>query len=103
MMKAIDAFGYSVKNLRNSSLRSMLTIIGVIIGVIALVVITSISEGVQKDVRDQLDAFGPNMLIVIPINIEGSSGMSSFSSIGQMATSGKLFERDVNAIKNILG
>ena len=100
-MKLEDSFAYAVRNVRTSHLRSWLTIIGVIIGVVALVVITSISEGVQKDITDQLEAFGPNMLIVVPINIE-EGGLESFTGVGQGAM-GKLFERDVEAIKGIPG
>ncbi len=101
MMKIQDSFMYAVRNIRTSHLRSWLTIIGVIIGVVALVVITSVSEGVQKDITDQLEAFGPNMLIVIPTNID-EGGLESFSGVGQAAM-GKLFERDVEAIKAIPG
>jgi len=100
-MKLEDSFMYAMRNVRTSHLRSWLTIIGVIIGVIALVVITSISEGVQKDITDQLEAFGPNMLIVVPINID-EGGLEGFTGVGQAAM-GKLFERDVEAIKAIPG
>lgn len=96
-----DSFYYALRNIRTSHLRSWLTIIGVIIGVISLVVIVSISEGVTKDITDQLEAFGPQMMFVIPVNIE-DAGLESFSTFGESAA-GKLYERDAEAIEGIAG
>ncbi|NYZ77183.1 ABC transporter permease [Candidatus Micrarchaeota archaeon] len=101
MMDLIDAFAYSVRSLRTSSLRSLLTIIGVVIGVVSLVVITSVSEGVQRDIMIQMEAFGPNMIIVVPISLDEGS-VSSFSGAATAAT-GKLYERDAEAIAGIPG
>lgn len=100
MMNFEDSFRYAVRNIQTSHLRSWLTIIGVIIGVIALVAITSVSEGVQDDIRKQLEAFGPNFLVVVPVNIEEAS--TAFSGVATAAT-GKLFERDAQAIEGIPG
>lgn len=100
-MKIQDSFMYAMRNIRTSHLRSWLTIIGVIIGVITLVVITSVSEGVQKDITDQLEAFGPNFLVIIPVNIEGE-GLGAYTGVAQAAT-GKLYERDAEGIAGIPG
>jgi putative ABC transport system permease protein len=102
-MKIKDSFFYAIRNLQTSSLRSWLTIIGVVIGVIALVAITSVSEGVQKTVYDELAAFGPNMMIVVPVNMDKMNIQGAMSSVGRPATSGKLFERDAAAIAGIPG
>jgi len=100
-MKIQDSFTYAMRNIRTSHLRSWLTIIGVIIGVVTLVVITSVSEGVQKDITDQLEAFGPNFLVIVPVNIEGE-GLGAYTGVAQAAT-GKLYERDVEGIRGIPG
>ncbi len=100
MMRIEDSLMYAVRNIRTSHLRSWLTIIGVIIGVVALVVITSISEGVQQDIRVQLEAFGPNFLIVVPVSMEEAT--TAFTGAVTAAT-GKLFERDATAIEGIPG
>ena len=95
-----DIFTYSWRSLRTANVRSNLTIIGVIIGIIALVVVNSISEGVQRDIRLQLAAFGDDKMFVAPFSNAGSS----FSGGPvQSATSGKLFEKDAQAIEGIPG
>ncbi|MBD3209951.1 FtsX-like permease family protein [Candidatus Micrarchaeota archaeon] len=101
MMNIQEAFLYSIKNLRTRSLRSWLTIIGMVVGVIAIVVILSISEGFNQDIRDQLSAFGADMMFVYPISSAGEGfGGGSFSLL---QTSGKLFDEDVEDIQNIPG
>ncbi len=99
MAKIQDLIGYAWKNLRTTKLRSYLTIIGIVIGVIAMVAVTSISEGVQRDINKELDAFGPNKMFIVPSAIkEGNLG--SMGGI-QGASSGKLFVRDAEIISGL--
>lgn len=98
-MKLQDIIAYALRNLRNTSLRSYLTIIGIVIGVIAVVVITSISEGVQRDITDQLAAFGTDKMFITP----SMAGGRGFSGSSQGATMGKLYQRDVDSINSVTG
>ncbi|MBN1169611.1 ABC transporter permease [Candidatus Micrarchaeota archaeon] len=99
-MKLEDAVVYALKNLSQRSLRSWLTIIGMVIGVIAIVVILSISEGFNKDITDQLASFGADQMFIYPL----SDFLSAFSGTGALQqTSGKLFQADVDDINNIPG
>ena len=102
-MKFQDSVEYAVKSLRVRSLRSWLTIIGVIIGVIAMVVITSVTEGVSKSVTDLMANFGTNTLFVIPINIDNPQAMSSFSGGPAQGVMGKLYQRDVDSLASVPG
>jgi putative ABC transport system permease protein len=100
-MNITDATVYALKNLTKRSLRSWLTIIGMVIGVIAIVVILSISEGFNKDITDQLDAFGADQMFIYPSSDflgSFSGGSSAFSQ-----TSGKLYDEDVDDIRGIPG
>lgn len=99
-MDFFDAVAYSFKNLAKRSLRSWLTIIGMVIGVIAIVVILSISEGFNRDINTQMSAFGADMMFVYPISSFTDMMGGSFSL---MKTSGKLYEEDVDDIKSIAG
>jgi putative ABC transport system permease protein len=100
-MNLLEGIMYSYKNLRTRSLRSWLTVTGMVIGVIAIVVILSISEGFNKDITDQLSAFGADQMFVYPTSsLEESFGGGGF---GLMQTSGKLFQEDVDDIKSIPG
>ncbi|MFH1684696.1 MAG: ABC transporter permease [Candidatus Micrarchaeota archaeon] len=101
-MNIIDVMIYGLKNLSNRSMRSWLTIIGMVIGVIAIVVILSISEGFNKDILDQMSAFGADQMIVFPIS-DISQAFSGGGSIASPQTSGKLFQEDADDIENVPG
>ncbi|MDD5172516.1 MAG: ABC transporter permease [Candidatus ainarchaeum sp.] len=100
-MDLIDALAYSFKNLTKRSLRSWLTIIGLVIGVIAIVVILSISEGFNRDINTQMSAFGADMMFVYPIS--SISDVASGGSFSFLQSSGKLYQKDVDDIANIPG
>lgn len=100
-MNIAEAVLYAMKNLAVRSLRSWLTIIGLVIGVIAIVTILSVSEGFNKDITDQVSQFGADQMFVYPVADLGgalSGGSSSLTS-----TSGKLRQADVDDIDNIPG
>ncbi len=99
-MDFADIIDYSIKNLKTTKLRTYLTIIGIIIGVITMVTISSISEGVQSDINKELSSFGPDKMFIIPTAVSGSR---AFSSPNQVASTGKLFLKDADAIENIVG
>ena len=96
-----DALVYAVKNLTQRSLRSWLTILGMVIGVISIVVILSISEGFNRDINTQISSFGADMMFVYPISDIGTTLSGGSASL--MQTSGKLRQADVDDIKNIPG
>ena len=98
-MDLIEAGVYGFNNLVRRSLRSWLTILGMVIGVMAIVVILSVSEGFNRDINTQISAFGSDMMFVYPVG----DISSSFSSSSLMTTSGKLRQADVDDIKNIPG
>lgn len=101
-MNIRDASEYALKNLMSSSLRSWLTIIGVVIGVIAMVVITSVAEGVNSEITTLMSSFGPDKMFVIPVNIDSAGGgVGGFS--GGMPAFGKLYQRDVDSISAVPG
>jgi putative ABC transport system permease protein len=76
--------------LRNRS-RSLLTMLGVVIGVAAVIVTVAIGTGARTSVSNQINALGSNMIIVLPGSLNlggvrsGSGGASSLTSADGMA------------------
>ena len=60
-----------------NKLRSALTMLGVIIGVGAVIALMSIGEGAQAAITDQINSIGTNLLIVIPMSSGRVGGSSS--------------------------
>jgi putative ABC transport system permease protein len=100
-MNLLEATKYSVDSLVRRSLRSWLTILGMVIGVMAVVVILSVSEGFNREINTQMSSFGADMMFVYPV----ADLASSFSggSAGLMTTSGKLRQADADDVKSIPG
>ncbi len=55
-------------SLREHKVRSFLTVLGVVIGVCALVIVASVLVGVDKDMRDYLSDYGTETLFVFKFN-----------------------------------
>ena len=69
-MKIYESFRVAMRALAANKLRSILTMLGIIIGVGAVIALMSIGRGVQKYVTDQFAGLGSNLLIVIPGQIQ---------------------------------
>lgn len=54
------------KGIRYRPLRSWLTVIGIIIGIMLVVIILALSSGVKGEINKQLQMFGSDLLIIMP-------------------------------------
>jgi putative ABC transport system permease protein len=62
------------EGIRNNKMRSFLTMLGVIIGVGAVIAMVSIGEGAKQSVSAQIQGLGSNLLIVMPGRTQGNPG-----------------------------
>jgi putative ABC transport system permease protein len=76
--RALQITGMGFSALLGSWARSALTMLGIVIGVAAVILITSLGNGVQAQVTGQLDELGPNLITVSP----GSGGEQGFGDEG---------------------
>jgi len=56
----------ALEALRANKLRSLLTMLGIIIGVGAVITMIALGSGAQKSVQDRIQALGPTLLSVLP-------------------------------------
>ncbi|TDO45462.1 putative ABC transport system permease protein [Kribbella sp. VKM Ac-2527] len=63
-MSPRDLFGAAMRGLGANKLRSLLTVLGVSIGVGAVIVLVAVGNGSGKAVQDRLEAMGTNLLTV---------------------------------------
>ncbi|MHB8986052.1 MAG: ABC transporter permease, partial [Eubacteriales bacterium] len=78
-MKSITLFKFSLQALLANKLRSALTILGVVIGVAAVILMMAIGQGAQASVAAQIQSLGSNLLVVMP----GAAGQFVRGSSGQ--------------------
>ncbi|MGZ8428224.1 MAG: ABC transporter permease [Candidatus Deferrimicrobiaceae bacterium] len=73
-MNFFETARVALESLRANRLRSALTMLGVIIGVAAVILLVSLGEGTKKYVEEQFAGLGSNILIVTPGKIETKGG-----------------------------
>jgi putative ABC transport system permease protein len=75
----------AVRALRVNKMRALLTMLGIIIGIAAVIAMVAIGAGASKMISDQISSIGSNLLLVIPGSIT-SGGMRSGSGSTQTLT-----------------
>ena len=81
-MRITKAFQLSLNMLLHSKLRSWLTIIGIVIGIAAVVSIISVSEGAKQSLEQQLSSLGADVLTVSPGSSRATGAGGGFRSGG---------------------
>ncbi|WP_217615165.1 ABC transporter permease [Cellulomonas sp. GbtcB1] len=80
---------------RGHKLRSMLTVLGILIGIAAVILTVGLGLGTQKDVSQQISALGSNLLIVTPGSSTDSDGVR-----GGFGTGATLSRSDADALSS---
>ncbi|MGE5450130.1 MAG: ABC transporter permease, partial [Methanomassiliicoccales archaeon] len=65
-MSIWESLRSSLRSLSHNKLRTALTMLGVIIGVFSVVMLSSIGEGVKKEITAQVQSLGANLIYVFP-------------------------------------
>ncbi len=91
-MKIMNILLSAFRALYRNKMRSFLTMLGIIIGVGAVIIMLAIGQGAEFSVKEQIQSLGTNILIIFP----GSQQQGGIrSGAGTMTT---LTEDDANAI-----
>ncbi len=62
----------AINGIKANKLRSALTMLGIIIGVSAVIIMISVGQGASKKISDQISSMGSNLLMVFPGAGEGA-------------------------------
>jgi putative ABC transport system permease protein len=96
-MNLLDAFYDALRSLRSNTMRSVLTTLGIIIGVGAVIIMVSVGNGAKEQINAMIDKLGANIMMVRPGRNFGH-GVSG--GAGSLPT---LTEDDALAIQNEIG
>jgi len=88
-----DYFSLAFNNLKRRRLRSWLTMIGIFIGIAAVVALISLGQGLQNAIEEQFEILGTDKLIIMP----GGGAMMS------LASAEKLTAKDLEVIRKTKG
>ncbi|MBW7460663.1 ABC transporter permease, partial [Paenibacillus sepulcri] len=73
-MNVSQAFKMAIKSILSNKMRSLLTMLGIIIGVAAVIALVGVGQGTTKSVTDQVESLGTNLLTV---NITGRGSQTT--------------------------
>jgi putative ABC transport system permease protein len=76
-----DLLGFSFQALAGHRLRTLLSLLGVAIGVAAVVLLTSLGQGARLYVTSEFSQLGTNLLIVIPGKTETAGAAPIFGGV----------------------
>ena len=92
-MRLADSLGSAFEALRAHKLRSVLTMLGIVIGVAAVIATVSIGGGAREEVVGRIKSLGANLIVVLPGNVtQGGVRLGT----GQSAT---LNDDDASAVQ----
>ena len=63
-----DYFRLAYRSARQRKLRSWLTMIGIFVGIAAVVALVSLSQGMQNAIAEQFVSLGSDKIILLPLN-----------------------------------
>ena len=92
-MRVAEAWRVALTALRANRLRSLLTMLGVVIGVAAVVVLVAIGSGAKQEVEEQVEGLGSNLVLIVPGQLD----------FGSAPTRSRLELDDAEALGRALG
>jgi putative ABC transport system permease protein len=88
-----DTFRTATEAVRTHRLRSALTMLGILIGITAVILTVGLGNGAKAQVRDQINELGTNLLVISPGSTTSSSGVR-----GGFGSASTLTQRDAQAL-----
>ena len=93
-MKILEGMRLAFRALTANKLRAALTMLGIIIGVGAVITLMSAGEGVSVYIEEQFQGMGSNLLFVMPGSMDGSGPP------GMRTSAAELTNGDVDALRD---
>ena len=94
-MSIFENYKTALKSLWNNRLRSFLTLLGIVIGVYAVVTLLAAAQGVQNQIGGFVEDFGPRTILVMP----GESDSSGTPNFAAQAAPSTLLVDDIDYLK----
>jgi putative ABC transport system permease protein len=93
-----ENFKIALRALRANKMRSLLTILGIVIGVATVVALLSIGKGATASITSQIQSNGSNLLLISPGRMQ-----MSMRSVGESRQTSYLYYADYQLLENTLG
>ena len=98
-------FPMAIGSIKRAKWRSFLTMLGIIVGVVSVVLIYSLGEGIKRQVSSQLGQLGSDLVVVRSGKLINRDESGAIANINWSAAFGQntLSEQDYEALKKLPG
>ncbi len=93
VMNILQHFSQGMKTLTANKVRTVLSVLGILIGVAAVVAMLALGAGAQKAIEDQLASLGSNLLVLRSGSVRGAGG-----AMIEAGTTTRLTDEDAHEI-----
>jgi putative ABC transport system permease protein len=101
-MRTKDILHETYNSLIINKARTILTMIGIIIGISSVIIMISIGNGAKKSIQSSIESIGSNLLIVMPGSQKSFGGPREQSGTAKSLTfSDALAIEDLDGVKNV--
>ena len=94
-----NALLLALRELRRNVMRSFLTMLGIIIGVAAVIILVTLGGGATKQVTEQISSMGSNLLMIHPGKHRGPGGASRAAPF--KLADAEALEREISALLTV--
>jgi putative ABC transport system permease protein len=92
----------ALRALRRNKMRSVLTMLGIIIGVAAVIAMVSIGQGADAAVQEQIRSLGTDMLMVVPGATTATGVRSGWGGVSTLTVAdAKAIKKDCPAVNEV--
>ncbi len=96
-----EIFAVALQSIRVNLLRSMLTMLGIIIGVAAVITMVALGTGAQKSIEEQINSLGANLLSIYS-GQSFSRGVASGDRVNLTTADAEALERDATQLSAVV-
>ena len=103
-MTPLDTMRFALRALRDNKMRSTLTMVGIVIGVSAVVTAVSVGQGASSGVTNSIGQLGNNLLTIIPGSPRFGPGQANQGAASQSLKPGDataILERCTNSVQAV--
>ncbi len=100
MIGPLDGLQIAVGALRVNIMRSLLTMLGIVIGVGAVIVMVAVGAGARELIGEQIRSIGSNLILVVPgASVSGGARLGSGSVHTMKSSDAEAISKELPAVK----
>ncbi|MGO9571137.1 MAG: ABC transporter permease [Desulfomonilaceae bacterium] len=102
MISPLESLRFALESLRRNLTRSLLTVLGVVIGVASVVVLVAVGRGAREEISQKIASVGSNLIMVVPgVSQKDGVFMGSGTVHSLTAADAEAIERECPSVKRV--